>query len=73
MGVVDSIRWQSACQIMTIVGSTGSRFVCYELMIEMVEESTKQMTYLNSEQVYEQRLKPVTNVYEPVDSTTVII
>ena len=50
---------------MTVVGSTGSRFLCYEQLIEMISKS---YGYHTSEQVYEPGLEPVPNGLANVNS-----
>ena len=42
---------------MTVVKSTGSRFLCYEPLIEMITVQNP-MVYHNLEQVYEPSLEP---------------
>ena len=36
MQMCSASRWQSTCKIMTVVKSTGSRFLCHEPLIKMI-------------------------------------
>ena len=48
---------------MTVVKSTGSHFLWYEPLIEMISVQSLDMAYHNLEQMYEPRLEPVTSGY----------
>ena len=48
---------------MTVVKSTGSRFLCYEPLIKMITLQGLAMAYHYLEQMYEPRLEPVSNGY----------